>query len=262
MTSPFRTIALWCWYRGAGFHGYQGQQGLRTVQAELLRAFAEAAATRNPVVAGRTDRGVSARMQILSARLEREVPLERFVERLSRALPDDLGLHLAREAAAGFHAAWSATAKEYRYHLRDDVGSLDRLREAAAFVPGSRDFRVFHFKTSEVKTRTVTSLEVLPTASGVTLRFVGAQFARHMVRMLTGGLLAVARGEVTLDTFRLGLDQQVNFHCPTAPAEPLTLWSVDYPAAIDPFTNDERAAFRWPPQRDLTATPDGLSPSR
>lgn len=241
--APFRTVALWCWYRGAGFHGYQGQQGLRTVQSELLRAFAEAGATRNPVVAGRTDKGVSARMQVLSARLERDVSLERLAEGLARALPDDLRLHLAKEAAPGFHAAWSATAKEYRYHLTEDVGSLDRLREAAGLVPGTRDFRVFHFKTSALKQRTVTSLEVVTATSGVTLRFVGAQFARHMVRMLTGGLLAVARGEVTLDTFRLGLDQQVNFHCPTAPAEPLTLWSVHYPSALDPFTTEERAAF-------------------
>lgn len=246
MTTPFRTVALWCWYRGEGFHGYQGQQGLRTVQGELLRAFAAAGATRNPVVAGRTDKGVSARMQVLSVKLEREANLERLVERLREALPADLGLHLGREAAPGFHAAFSATSKEYRYEVRGDVGSLEALREAAALVPGTRDFRVFHFKTSEARPRTVTALEVLPSAPGVTLRFVGAQFARHMVRMLTGGLLAVSRGDVTLDTFRLGLERQQNFHCPTAPPEPLTLWSVGYPAELDPFTADERAAFTPP----------------
>jgi tRNA U38,U39,U40 pseudouridine synthase TruA len=63
---------------------------------------------------------------------------------------------------------------------------------------------------------------------------------------LTGGLLAVSRGDVTLDTFRLGLERQQNFHCPTSPPEPLTLWSVDYPAELDPFTADERAAFTPP----------------
>lgn len=245
MTSPFRTVAFWVWYRGAGFHGYQGQQGLRTVQSELLAAFATAGATRNPVVAGRTDKGVSARMQVLSAKLERDAPVERLVERLRGALPDDLGLHLGRDAAPGFHAAWSASSKEYRY-AATDVGSLERLREAAALVPGTRDFRVFHFKSSEVKPRTVTSLEVLPAPGGVTLRFVGAQFARHMVRMVTGGLLAVSRGDVSLDVFRQGLERQQNFHCPTAPPEPLTLWSVAYPPALDPFTSAERAAFELP----------------
>jgi tRNA U38,U39,U40 pseudouridine synthase TruA len=78
-----------------------------------------------------------------------------------------------------------------------------------------------------------------------TLRFVGEGFARHMVRMLVGGVLAVSRGEVTLDTFRAGLEQQQQFHCPTAPAEPLTLWSVGYPAEVDPFSSAERESFHW-----------------
>ena len=58
--------ALWCCYRGEGFAGYQAQQGQRTVQGEVLGAFRALQLPRNPVVAGRTDRGVSARMQVLS----------------------------------------------------------------------------------------------------------------------------------------------------------------------------------------------------
>lgn len=244
---PFRTVALWCWYRGGQFHGYQAQGGLRTVQGELLRAFASAGAERNPVVAGRTDKGVSARMQVLSVRLAREASLTGLADALRRELPEDLGLHLAREAPPGFHAAWSATSKEYRYVVPpQDAGDLERLREAAALIPGTRDFRVFHFKTSETKPRTVTSVEVLPSPERVTLRFVGEQFARHMVRMLTGALLAVARGEVPLEVFRRGLDAQTNFHCPTAPPEPLVLWDVGYPPAIDPFSAAERADFVMP----------------
>lgn len=247
--TPFTIVALWCWYDGGGFHGYQGQQGLRTVQAELLRVFSAAGLSRNPVVAGRTDKGVSARMQVLSARVAREVPLASLLERLTPHLPLDLGLVMAREAAQGFHAAWSATSKEYRYTLsREAAGDLDRLREASALVPGTRDFRVFHFKTSEQKPRTVDSVQVTPTPSGATLRFVGQQFARHMVRMLVGGLTAVSRGEVPLEVFARGLEAQENFHCPTAPPEPLTLWSVGYPAHLDPFSQADRRTEvpRWP----------------
>ncbi len=247
LPSRFKIVALWCWYRGAGFRGYQHQRGERTVQGELMRAFAEAGLVRNPVVAGRTDRGVSARMQVLSARIERDVPLETLASRLNASLPPDLGVHLAREVASGFHAAWSASSKEYRYELTaPKAGDLTRLRDAAALVPGTRDFRVFHFKTSEVRPRTVGSIEVVPAGTGVTLRFLGDGFARHMVRMLVGGLTAVARGDVTQETFRAGLEEQRLFHCPTAPAEPLTLWSVGYPKELDPFTDAERAGFSWP----------------
>jgi tRNA U38,U39,U40 pseudouridine synthase TruA len=80
----------------------------------------------------------------------------------------------------------------------------------------------------------------------VTLRFVGEGFARHMVRMLVGGLTAVSRGELGLEVLRAGLDEQQFFRCPTAAPEPLTLWSVGYPPEVDPFTEGERAGFELP----------------
>lgn len=245
---PFKTVALWCWYRGAGFIGYQQQVGCRTVQGELLRAFSAAKLTRNPVVAGRTDKHVSARMQVLSAKLEREIPADEMLARLVPHLPDDLGLHLARDVKPVFHAAWSANEKEYRYDLTPEAaGDVALLREAAALVPGTRDFRAFHFKSSDVRQRTVHSVELLSRPDGgLTLRFVGEGFARYMVRMLVGGMTAVSRGEVKLEWFHEGLVDQKHFHCPTAPPEPLTLWSVGYPAELDPFTAEERAAFAWP----------------
>lgn len=254
MTSRLVRVAFWCWYRGARFRGYQQQEGHRTVQRELLRAFAAAGMPRNPVVAGRTDKGVSARMQVLSARVERSAELDTLPARLNAHLPEDAQVHLVKRAPAEFHAAFSATSKEYRYALRlEEAGDVERLRQAAALVPGTRDFQVFHFKTSAVQPRTVRAVEVLPLSpalspggEGVLLRFVGDAFARHMVRMLVGGLTAVARGEVTLDTFRAGLDEQRLFHCPTAPPEPLTLWEVGYPPDVDPFTAEERGAFTWP----------------
>ena len=112
-------------------------------------------------------------------------------------------------------------------------------------VPGTRDYRVFHFKSSEVKPRTVTSVELLPDADGLTLRFRGEGFARYMVRMLVGAMTGVARGDFPIDLVREGLFEQRNFRCPTAAPEPLTLWDVGYPADVDPFTTEERTSFTW-----------------
>jgi tRNA pseudouridine38-40 synthase len=243
MNGRFRIVALWCWYRGARFHGYQRQQAEPTVQGTLLDAFASAGLTRNPVVAGRTDRGVSARMQVLSARLEREVTTEAVRDRLNARLPGDLGIHLVREAKPGFHAAWSSVSKEYRYQLAPpDFGDRAVLAEVLALIPGKHNFNAFHFKTSAEQPRTVTSAELI----GDELRFIGEGFARHMVRMLVGAATAVARGELTIDTFRAGLREQRNFHCPTAAPEPLTLWSIGYPPDVDPFSAEDRAGFSLP----------------
>ena len=241
-TTPFRVVAWWVWYRGADFRGYQAQEGHRTVQAEVLRAFAEVGLERNPVVAGRTDRGVSARMQVLSARVRRDAELGALRETVNARLPADLQVHLVKPAVDGFNAAWSASGKEYRYVVTEP-GDRGLLREAASLVPGTRNFRVFHFKSSVEKPRTVDQVELVERRSGYVIRFVGEGFARYMVRMLVGGMLAVSRGDIGLDTFRRGLELQENFRCPTAPPEPLVLWNVRYPPEVDPFTEAERASF-------------------
>lgn len=245
--TPFAVVALWCWYDGRAFHGYQAQQGVRTVQSEILRAFADAKLPRNPVVAGRTDKGVSARMQVLSAKVLRDIEPQSVADQLAPHLPKDLGVVMSRGAPQGFHAAFSATSKTYQYEVSHEAaGDVSLLREAAALIPGTRDFRVFHFKTSDVRPRRVDSVDVIEHERGVTLRFVGAQFARYMVRMLTGALTAVSNGTLPLDTFRAGLIEQQSFHCPTAPAEALTLWDVGYPEDVDPFPAEARASFVMP----------------
>ncbi|MFT3711215.1 MAG: tRNA pseudouridine(38-40) synthase TruA [Archangium sp.] len=236
---PVSLVALWCSYRGAGFHGYQAQGTLRTVQAELLRAFSSVGLPRNPVVAGRTDRGVSARMQVLSSRVHTGTSLDEMRDALNAALPDDIRIERIKPAKDKFHAAWSATGKVYRYQLGDDV-SLEALEQVRAFAPsfvGTRTFKPFHFKTSEARKRTIEAV----TLTGRTLEFRGDAFARHMVRMLTGALLAVARGRVSREVFTAALEEDRFFHCPVAEPEPLTLWEVLYPADVDPFTATERA---------------------
>ena len=256
MSLDFDIVAFWVWYRGADFAGFQQQTGLRTVQGEILRAFPQVGLERNPVVAGRTDKGVSARMQVLSSRVPKGSDLGALTAKLNAALPADVQVHLAKVTRPKFHAAWSANQKEYHYALTEP-GDLEKLREVISLIPGTRDFRVFHFKTSQLKPRTVHSVELLSPSpvgrgsreargEGHVLRFVGEGFARFMVRMLVGGALQVSRGEIPIDTFRAGLEQQQNFGCPKAPPEALTLWSVGYPDELDPFTPDERAAFVWP----------------
>jgi tRNA pseudouridine38-40 synthase len=278
MRADSKKVAIWCWYRGAGFRGVQHVQGNRTVHGVLMEAFAAAGLPRNPNVAARTDAGVSARMQVLSARVQRTLACEELVARLNGALPEDLQAHLAKEVPDSFHAAWSASGKVYDYALPADVlegAPAARLQEAMRLVPGTRDFSVFHHKTSQAGPRTVRAVELKwevlaggvgsaagemareacspkaggsASSPGASLRFSGEKFGRHMVRMLTGALLAVARGEVALEVFARGLFEQQKFHCPVAPPEPLTLWEVEYLAASDPFSRDEREAFRWPPR--------------
>jgi tRNA pseudouridine38-40 synthase len=232
-------VALWVWYRGADFAGFQAQAGLRTVQGEVLHAFARAGLPRNPVAAARTDKGVNARMQVLVARMPSEKSLADVEASLSPLWPDDIGLVCSAAVADSFHPAFSASRKRYAYRLPPlTPQSLSRFDDALALTVGTRDFSVFHFKTSAAQPRTVCRAERVDEVAWLE----GVSFGRHMVRMLVGGALAVANGEVPLSVFARGLTHQEKFHCPVAPAAPLTLWEVCYPPALDPFTEKQRQA--------------------
>ena len=155
-------VALWTWYRGEGFQGWQSQPTGRSVQDTLAAALRPWVGFARPMAAGRTDRGVHARCQPVSVRVGHAVELSSL-----RSLGgDDWGWRWRCPAPAGFHAQWSAAWKEYRYRLALgavprawaslcwDVGQepralgapldLAELQSALAAAQGARDFSAFH----------------------------------------------------------------------------------------------------------------------
>ena len=60
------------------------------------------------------------------------------------------------------------------------------------------------------------------------------------MRYLVGTAVLVAAGLLAEETFHAALDAQVTVAGLRAPAFALTLWEVCYPAALDPFVEDER----------------------
>lgn len=249
---PSRIVALWCWYHGGGFRGYQSQPQGPTVQDTMKAALRAAGLERNPVPSGRTDLGVHARMQVLSLRVVEGVPAEAVATRLNAVLPKDVGIALGRDAPPRFNAAWCASRKLYRYRLlvRDDAAwaqhgwrvdvDAGRVRALLERAVGTRDFFAFHDKSSAQKARTLRNVEVVERDGRVDVRFEGDGFGRYMVRFLVGAAVGVARGEVREDDYLRALEAPVPFDAPKAPPQGLVLWEVGYPRELDPFTAEER----------------------
>lgn len=163
-------------YDGTGFHGWQVQPRLPTVQGTL------AAAIRNltgeevlPQGSGRTDAGVHALGQVASFALRAPIPERNFLRALNRSLPASIRVLSAEHAPSSFHARHSSQQKTYEYRLFDrrresnaDAAqrmvssdrvcppmlapyvwdcpfllSLDRLAQAARYVCGEHDFSSF-----------------------------------------------------------------------------------------------------------------------
>jgi tRNA pseudouridine38-40 synthase len=253
------TWALWIWYRGTRFRGFQRQVEGPTVQEALERALATVGPRRTVHPAGRTDRGVHARMQVASIRAEHFDP-----DALRTALPEHVGLALAKRAGKSFHAQWSASGKEYRYRLAAPpappgwAGScweppwpvdLARFSALLRAAEGTRDFSAFHEKSSPIKPRTLSSAEVVELSSGVAeVRLRGNGFARYQVRYLVGSAAAAASGALPAEDFLAAVESAKSIAGFKAPGEGLTLWEVLYPADLDPFSAEERAAATGLPQ--------------
>ena len=242
-----RVLRLDLEYDGAGFSGWAGQPGLRTVEGTLSAALA--VLLREPVelvVAGRTDAGVHASGQVASLVTGSAAPAERVLRGLAGLLPPDVAVRAVRDAPPGFDARRHARARRYEYRvlcgtrsaLRHgrvlhhptalDVGAMEA---AAALMVGRHDFRAFTPTRTEhvFFERTVERCEWMERGDELVLVIEADAFLRHMVRVTVGTLLLVGRGLWPIESVaRLLQGAPRGAAGPTAPAHPLTLDAVRY----------------------------------
>jgi tRNA pseudouridine38-40 synthase len=256
---PSLRAALWLWYRGTHFRGWQRQSQRPTVQETVEEALRSCGITSGLAAAGRTDRGVHARQQVANLR----VPAGTDFSALLTALQGEgWGCAAAAAAPSGFHAQWTPSTKEYRYRLSlgktpaawadyawdvpselrlagADV-SAEALVQALLQARGTRDFFAFHAASSVRRARTLSHVEARRGANGVwELRLSGSGFGRYQVRALVGGAALLAAGRLAEAAWRAALDDAVRFAGMLAPPRGLTLWALDY-AGQGPFDAERK----------------------
>ena len=196
-------------YDGTGFRGWARQPGERTVEGEVRAALEQIYGGFGALaVAGRTDTGVHALANVVSVEVHGGPPQARTAEALNAALPADIAVLSAEDAAPAFHARFDARSRSYRYRVwrrrerspfeaRRSLwypGPLDvtALDEAAAVLLGEHDFRAFTPTDTrhEVFVRVVESAQWVELDENVVVFEITADsFLRHMVRTLVGTML-------------------------------------------------------------------------
>ena len=236
-------------YDGTRFNGWQRQGNTpntiqETVETALSAVLAQPVET---AASGRTDAGVHARAQVVSFRAKTDRTPEAILRALRAALPADIGAVSLEEAPPRFHARLHATGKTYvyrvwnseapdvferRYRVREPQPlDLTAMRAAAALLCGEHDFTSFcsdkRMKKSPV--RRVDAIDAERLGDEVRLTFTGNGFLWNMVRILTGTLLEVGRGERAPDSMQGILEARDRAAAgKTAPAKGLILWEVFY----------------------------------
>jgi tRNA pseudouridine38-40 synthase len=253
-------------YDGTDFHGWQYQDGLRTVQGELEKAIAKMAGPETSRVRGasRTDSGVHAAGQVAAFDCVRLIAPHGWQMGLNGYLPSDVAVALAEPCAPDYQPRFDAFEKTYRYRVycgrtrdplrcrhawyvgpglarkdmrerTDDAGSyldLGAMDAAAQQLEGEHDFRAFRSADDERLStiRRLESVKVLrgPEPGDITVEVRGNAFMKNMVRILAGTLVEIGRTRMSPDVIPslLGPEARREDGGPTAPAHGLTLMGM------------------------------------
>jgi len=252
-------------YDGTGFHGWQVQPNLPTVQGTLAAVLHHLTGeTVLPQGSGRTDSGVHALAQVVSFSLDAPIPPANLLRALNRALPQSIRVLTAEHVSPDFHARYNAIRKTYEYRIfprvqpqRDQPDQicppflapfawdcpwhidLDRARQASAHILGEHDFTSFAAVDPELRdgiraeprsaVRTIFCSNWLEENGLLVYRISGSGFLHHMVRNLVGTFVDAAASRTPPDAVPAILTARNRAAAgPTAPARGLFLVSVEY----------------------------------
>lgn len=244
-------VALCVEYDGTAFSGWQAQlsPALKTVQESLEAVLSRIAD--HPVrliCAGRTDAGVHGSGQVVhfDARFER--PLKAWVRGANSMLPDSIAVHWAQAVPDTFHARFSAQSRRYLYSISNapvrramlagrvslhrEPLDAERMHAAGQLLLGERDFSAFRGAGCQSRTpmREVQRLQVQRYGDLVLIDIEANAFLLHMVRNITGVLLAIGDGRRPVDWAAEVLEGRDRTRAAaTAPPDGLCLYQVRYP---------------------------------
>jgi len=239
-------------FRGTAYHGWQLQPGKPTVQEVINRALSTLLSENiNVTGAGRTDTGVHAEFfcahfDSANDSLAHEIA---FLHRLNGFLPDDIAVSRIARVKDDAHARFDALSRTYRYtfatakdpfladsawllYWKPDVALLNK---ASSLLLDHTDFTSFSRlhggnKTNICKVSEATWEE---TPGRLVFTITADRFLRNMVRAITGTLVQVGRGKLSIIEFEeiiRGRDRGLAGQ--SAPAHGLSLTDIKYPPAI------------------------------
>lgn len=234
-------------YNGSGFHGWQIQPGLRTIQSEVHSALETVLRTKIKHVqaSGRTDEGVHAKAQVVNFYVDETPDLIRLKRSVSSLLKGEVSVVGVEIVDDSFHSLRDSKQKFYRYSIyHADVppvlrhgqvwlvnADLDiaKMQRAAKQLEGEHDFESFRCSgcTAKSTIKTIHSSEIISEPPYLYYEVKGSGFLKQMVRVIVGTLVMIGKGaEVTIPEILDAKDRKEAG--PTAPPYGLCLEKVTY----------------------------------
>ena len=236
-------------YDGTLYSGWQRQKNKPTVQGIIEKKIEFMSKKPASLTAsGRTDAGVHALNQVANFRIDSSITPQIFKKGLNSLLPDDILIKQAEYVPLDFHARYNAKSKIYQYIILNKQSLSPFLKNYVWHVPsslnvqaienclniikGTHDFSAFSSaKTSGTNfVREMIAAELkIRNNNLLSLTFKANGFLRYMVRNLTGTIVKVASGHISMDLFEKILMSKDRQHPGVkAPPNGLFLTRVNY----------------------------------
>lgn len=243
-----QTLSMLVQYDGSGYHGWQRQSRMKSVQQTLEKTLSKVF---NQTIqidgSGRTDAGVHALGQCISFKVDLTMPIENVKFVVNRCLPNDIYVKSVTVKSDDFHARYCSIGKTYVYKIYTNEARspfLDKynfhfahalnetaIREAMHYFVGTHDFKTFMASGSSTEhtIRTIYHFDLEVSDNNFIFTITGDGFLYNMVRIIIGTLLHVGTGKISAsDIPSILVSGDRNRSKYTAPAHGLYLESVYY----------------------------------
>lgn len=249
--APLRRVRIDVAYDGGAFHGFAENADVATV-AGTLRAALERV-LRQPVTltgAGRTDAGVHAWGQVVSADLPDTADLVRLHRSLNRQCAPELVVRSLTWAADDFDARFSARWRRYRYTVLNTATpnpfrvatvwhvptplNVDAMQLACDPLLGEHDFGAFCRRPKvdppvSLVRRVLDASWSGETGGELVFEIRATAFCHNMVRSIVGTVVEVGLGRISAgDMAAILRSKDRAFAGKVAPPQGLCLWEVGY----------------------------------
>ena len=229
-----RNIRMTIQYDGSRYKGWQKQNikgmDVSTIQGKIENVLSKMTGEEIQVIGcGRTDTGVHADKYTANFKTNSNKNIKDMSKYLHEFLPEDISVISLRDVSDRFHSRLNAISKtyvytidnnrfanvfikKYAYHVEGQL-NIEKMKEASKYFIGTHDFKGF----SGVKDNIIK------------IEYNGNGFLINMVRILSGTLINVGKGQIEPEDIKKMLQSKQRSELAVkAPAKGLCMKEVNY----------------------------------
>lgn len=244
-----RNLKISIEYDGTRYKGWQKQKtGIPTIQEKIENVLSKMTGEDIQVVGcGRTDSGVHAENYVANFHTNCTLTIDTMLNYLYEFLPEDIVVKSMKDTTERFHARYNVKSKTYVYRINnnkfrnvfnrkytyhtDEKLNLNEMRNGAEVLIGTHDFQSFTSLKPNTKPtlRTINYIHITENDGMIEIEVNGNGFLLNMVRIITGTLLEVGKGNLKPGDVEKILNEKKRSEAgPIAQAKGLSLRNIQY----------------------------------